>query len=182
MSPDPVPVPPAVAAARWAHRVPDRLPAAALALAGSCLVGQLVQLAVSGTRPPDAGWVPSMLLGALLVGWVASGVLRARTGRLVVAWVLFVLSVLGDAASLLDAGYAGLVGWPAAQLLTSLAALLSLLWFTTTPYYAWQRTRPRVPGPSIAAIVAVAVAVGVLGGTLDVEKSRDPVHVRFGDG
>lgn len=166
--------------ARWRYPVPERLPAAAWALTGSCLAGQLLRLADIGVKPVDAGWVPSMALGGLLVGWTASGVLAARTGRLAIAWVLFVLGVLADGGTLVDAGVDGLTGWPLAHFLTSTAALLSLMWFTTTSYYAWQRTRPRVKGPSTTPLVLVAVVVGLLGGVLPADTDA-PVQVHFGD-
>lgn len=168
------------AAARWRHPVPERLPAAAWALTGSCLVGQLLLLADVGAKPVDEALVPSMALGGLLVGWMASGVLAARTVRLAIAWVLFVLGVIAGGLTLVEAGVDGLTGWPFTHFLTSTAALLSLTWFSTTPYYFWQRTRPRVKGPSRTSLVLVAVVVGLLGGVLPA-RADAPVQVHFGD-
>lgn len=105
-------------------------------------------LADVGARPEDYGTVPSMLLGALLVGWVSYGVLAARTGRLAVAWVLLVLGLLSYSGALVDAGVAGLTDLEGALFATAVAEMGSLIWFSSTAYYAWQRTRPRVKGPS----------------------------------
>ena len=152
--------------------VPERLPAAAWALAWSCLIGQLLWLAAVGTRTPDVGMALSVLLGPLIIGWVAAGVLTARTGRLVLAWIVLPLSLIGNGLSLVD-GVGG-PRWPALHLLASIAAVASLGWFTSTDYFAWQRSRPDVHGPSIAPPIMIAVAVGVLGGIVDYFPYQEP--------
>ena len=45
-----------------------------------------------------------------------------------------------------------------------------LVWFAQTPWFAWQRTRPE-GGPSIAPLMLIAVAVGVLGGIIGADTS-----------
>lgn len=142
---------------------PARVPAAAWALAWSCLAGQLLLLGQRGVQSSDAVLL-SIPISALLVTWVSFGVLTGRTVRLVLVWVLFVATALGDGAELLDAGAAGVTGWPFVQFAASLLQLVALAWFTGTDYFAWQRSRPRVPGPPLASLIAVAVAVGMLGG------------------
>lgn len=142
---------------------PTRVPAAAWGLAWSCLVGQLLLLGERGAQSSDA--VPlSMLLGAVLVAWVSHGVLTGRTGRLVLVWVLFVVTAIGDGVALLDGGLSGVTGWPFVRLTASLVQIVALVWFTRTEYFAWQRSRPRVPGPPLGSLIAVAVVVGILGG------------------
>ena len=68
----------------------DRLPTSAWVLGWTCLLAQVLALAERGVSRSDPFWVVlSMVLGALVVGWVSSGVLCARTGRLIVAWLVF---------------------------------------------------------------------------------------------
>lgn len=167
---DPVPRPP----------VPDRLPAAAWALAWSSVLAQAVAFADHGVKS-DEGWavVLSMLVGALVIWWFAAGVLSARTGRLVVTWVLLVLAFVAETVAVVDDALAGTVGMPLLHLVSTVAMLASLGWFTTTAYYAWQRTRPRVSGPSRSGVLAVAVLVGLSAGVLDTDPDA-PLQVRVG--
>lgn len=142
---------------------PSRVPAAAWGLAWACLVGQLLLLGERGAQSSDA--VPlSMLLGAILVAWVSHGVLTGRTVRLVLVSVLFAVTAIFDLVALMDAGIAGVSGWPFVGLAASLVQLAALVAFTRTEYFAWQRSRPRVPGPPLGSLIAVAVVVGILGG------------------
>ena len=164
---------PAVAAAQ-------QPPAAAWALALVCLVGQLLLLADVGTTSAGLWTLPSMLLGALLVGWFSAGVLTARTGRLVVVWALFVIVLVGDAFALLDRGAGAAPEWRGAHLVVSVAQVVALAWFCSTPYFRWQRTRPRVPGPSLAPLLGVAVVVGLLGGVTASHEGGVSVRMRLG--
>ena len=145
--------------------VPDRLPAAAWALAGSSVLGQAVAFADRGVKSDEA-WavVLSMLLGALIIGWFAAGVLSARTGRVVVTWLLLVVAFVAESVAVVDAAGRGQVGIPVLHLVSTVAMIASLMWFSTTPYYFWQRTRSRVPGPSRSGVLAVAVLVGLSAG------------------
>lgn len=161
---------------------PERVPASAWALALSSLTAQLLQLGQVGVRPEGPGMVLSMVIGALLVGWVSFGVLTGRTVRLVLAWVLLVLALLGDAIAALEAvddGADTVLGWPGADLVTSAVAVASLARFTTSRYLAWQRTRPQAPGPSLAPLVAVAALVGLLGGVVTTPQTGAEVQVRL---
>ena len=158
--------------------VPDRLPAAAWALAGSSVLAQAVAFADQGVKA-DEGWAValSMLLGALIIWWFAAGVLSARTGRVVVSWLLLVVAVVVEAVTVLDEAGRGQVGLALLHLLTSVAMIGSLAWFSTTPYYSWQRTRPRVPGPSRSGVLAVAVLVGLSAGLVQPGGPESPMNV-----
>lgn len=161
--------------------VPDRLPAAAWALAVSSVLAQVVTVAEDGLRTGGLDVVMSMLIGALVIWWFAAGVLSARTVRLVITWVLLVLAAVVELVTVIDVGPVGQGGLPLLHLATSMAMLGSLMWFSTTPYYSWQRSRPRAGGPSRAGILAVAVVVGLSAGVVQVDD-RAPVDVQLGAG
>ena len=162
--------------------VPDRLPAAAWALAGSSVLGQAVAFADRGVKS-DEEWAVllSMLLGALIIWWFAAGVLSARTGRVVVTWLLLVVAFVAETVAVVDEAGRGQVGMPVLHLVSTVAMIGSLMWFSTTPYYSWQRTRPRVPGPSRTGVLAVAVLVGLSAGLVATDDGA-PVRVQVGDG
>lgn len=160
------------------HPVPDRLPPAAWALAGSSALAQAVTVADRGLKSDEAWAVlVSMFLGALLVWWFAVGVLSARTGRLFVIWLLLGAALVAETVVVLDEALAGEVGVPVLRLATSVLMLGSLWWFTRTAYFAWQRTRPTHPGPSRAGVLAVAVLVGLSAGVVDNDPGA-PLHVQ----
>jgi len=156
------------------------LPVQAWLLGWAYLAAQVVYVLDHGTRPVDAWTLASMLLGALLVTWVASGVLQGRTVRLVLVWVVTALVLLVEVLDLAGARSGSRApGWPALELLTSLACVGALIGYTRTPYFRWQRSHPRAHGPSRAPVLMLAVVVGLLGG---VSAASDDVgvHVRFG--
>ena len=65
------------------------LPKSIWVVALASLAGQAVQLARQGGRLDDEiSLVLSVVLGGLLVGYVSAGVVRTRTVRLVLAWVV----------------------------------------------------------------------------------------------
>ena len=65
------------------------LPRSIWVVALASLAGQAVQLARQGGRLDDEiSLVLSVVLGGLLVGYVSAGVVRTRTVRLVLAWVV----------------------------------------------------------------------------------------------
>jgi hypothetical protein len=165
----------------WELPVPDRLPAAAWALAVSSVLAQVVTFLDDGVRTGGFDVVVSMLIGALVIWWFAAGVLSARTVRLVITWVLLVLGAVVELVTVIDVGPPGQGGLPLLRLATSLAMLGSLMWFSTTPYYFWQRSRPRVSGPSRAGILAVAVLVGLSAGLVHVDDGAS-VDVQLGAG
>lgn len=162
------------------HPVPDRLPAAAWAVAWSSVLAQAVAFVDHGVKS-DEGLevVVSMLIGALVIWWFAAGVLSARTGRLVVTWLLLVIAFVAEAATVVDEALRGQVGLPALHLVSTVAMIGSLMWFSTTPYYYWQRTRPRVSAPSRSGVLAVAVLVGLSAGLVRVDADA-PLQVRVG--
>jgi heme A synthase len=161
--------------------VPPAPPRSAWALALSCLVGAVVGLADRGFS--DANGVSILVsvgLSALVVGWVSSGVLRARTGRLVLAWVIFsVEAVLGliTVVSQLPTP----PGTAVADLATSLASIASLALFSRTDFFRLQRSGPAGPAPAIEGLLLVAVTVGGLGGLAAPVNGEGPgIHVHVG--
>jgi len=160
--------------------VPDRLPAAAWSLALSSMLAQVVTVVDNGIRTEGFDVVVSMLLGALIIWWFAAGVLSARTGRLVVTWLLLIVLAVAELVTVIDIG-PGDRGFPLMHLATTLAMIGSLMWFSTTPYYSWQRTRPRASGPSRAGILAVAVLVGLSAGLVQSDDGS-PVDIQLNAG
>jgi hypothetical protein len=161
--------------------VPPAPPPSAWALACSCLLGAIVGLAGRGLSHADGFWIlVSVALSALVVGWVSSGVLRARTGRLVLAWVVFSLEVvLGLLAvvSQLPAPPTGTV----LDLATSVGSFVSLALFCRTDFFRLQRSAPAAGAPAIEGLLLVAVAVGVLGGLAAPVQGDGPgIHVHVG--
>ena len=158
--------------------VPDRLPVAAWWLAAASVLAQGAAFADRGMKS-DEGWtmVVSMLIGALVIWWFASGVLSARTGRLVVTWLLLGLVLVAESVSVVGDALDGRAGMPVVHLATSVLMLGSLWWFTRTPYFAWQRTRPTHPGPSRVGVLAVAVLVGLSAGV--VQPDPDGLSVQL---
>ncbi len=158
--------------------VPVGMPAAAWALGVSCLVDQLLLLGEVGAKEPDDGMLLSMAIGALATGWVAAGVLRGRTVRLVIAGVVLVLGLLGDGIECVDGGTDGPFGWAGVHFVASAVSVAALLWFTRSDYFTWRRRSPRADGPSLAPLVAIAVLVGVVAGLVNTPETTGIwVHV-----
>jgi hypothetical protein len=156
----------------------DRLPRSAWVFAWLCLGGQVVQLLLRGPNESDPVWVVlSVVLSALVVRWFASGVLRARTARLVVVWVLLCLVLLlGIAGTLVGVDVPGVVG-----LLVSTGEVIALAVFCSTPYFRRRRARRDAPRADLAGILAIAVVVGVLGGvTAPAVGDNPPAQLRIG--
>lgn len=141
------------------------LPRSIWVVAWASLAGQAVLLVRQGGRLDDeVSLVLSVVLGALLVGYVSAGVVRARTVRLALAWVVLVLSAIVEVVGLapVDSGQAALA---VLSLATTAVALAGLARFHRTDWYAWQRRRPSAhEGTPIGQLVAIGVVVGVLGG------------------
>ena len=77
------------------------LPKSIWMVAWASLAGQVALLVQRGGRNDDGvSLFLSAVLSALLVGYVSAGVVRARTFRLVLAWVVLVLSVIGELGGL----------------------------------------------------------------------------------
>jgi UDP-N-acetylmuramyl pentapeptide phosphotransferase/UDP-N-acetylglucosamine-1-phosphate transferase len=144
-------------------------------------VGQAVALADRGFSRSDALFVlVSMALSALVVGWVSAGVLRGRTGRLVVVWLLFgvalLLGILGAVDDLPGLSVVGVL-----QVAVLVAQPVALAVFCSSDYFRRQRSRPSpARKPSIGALVLVAVVVGALGGLTAPPGDSRPHQVRVG--
>ncbi|MCZ4500344.1 MAG: hypothetical protein JWQ74_2899 [Marmoricola sp.] len=156
-----------------AEYVPMKVPAVAWAFALSCLGGQLLSVAHYG-RDESNQLELSMLLGAVVIGWFAYGVLRARKVRVVLVWIVYVLASLGQVIGFM----AEPSGWGLVELVVALAQFTLFVRFTRTDYYRWQGARPATVGPSLAGLVAVAMLVGALGGVVGAQD--DGFHARFG--
>lgn len=136
-------------------------PTQAWVLAWASLAGQVLAVLERGTKTEiDFPAVVFMALGGLLVGFVASGVLRARTVRLAVVWVVLALGACLYALSILDGSGDG---WTVLQLGVMVVQMAALASFSGTPYFASMRRDPR-QRPQLGGLLAIAVIVGVLGG------------------
>lgn len=143
--------------------VAPALPSSIWVVAWAALAGQALLLVQQGVRIDDPiSLLGSVVLGALLVGWVSAGVVRARTVRLVIAWVMLVVVLVLELA---DLGSAGMSAAELPSLATTAVTLAALARFHRTEWFAWQRTKPSGhAGAPIGQLVAMGVIVGVLGG------------------
>ncbi|KQW47681.1 hypothetical protein ASC77_14720 [Nocardioides sp. Root1257] len=158
-----------------------RLPVSAYVFAWLCLAAQLPGLATRGLSDSDGVWVVlSMVLSALIVGWFAAGVLRGRTVRLVLVWILLGLGALFTAIGIVaDLEHVG--GWDLLLLLVTIGQVGALVAFCSTDYFRWQRSQPADAGPEISTLVAIAVVVGLLGGmTAAADGTGTPTQLRVG--
>ena len=157
-----------------------RLPPSAYVFAWLCLAGQVVHLAHRGPNRGDVGWVGlSMVLSALVVAWFAAGVLRGRTVRLVLVWILLGIgTVLTGLGIVVDLSHAS--GWDLLDLIVLLGQVAALAAFCSTDYLRRQRAQPSLPGPDISALVALALVVGLLGGmTAPTDGGNPPTQLRI---
>lgn len=144
------------------------LPSSIWVVAWASLAGQAVLLARRGVRLDDeVSLVLSVVLGALLVGYVSAGVVRARIVRLAFAWVVLVLSAIAELVGLVSVDDLPQAALVAPSLATTALALAGLARFRRTAWYAWQRTKPSAhEGAPIGQLVAMGALVGVLGGLI----------------
>jgi hypothetical protein len=145
-------------------RAVDPVPRAAWAMAWLFLVGQCVDLMARGPKSAGLQWIAiSMLLTGLVIRWVADGVLRGRTARLAIVWIL-----LSAVTSLSLVGLAiRPSGWGAHDLLSfgfTVAQLITLGVFCTTGYFRSRRAGLDVARPALAPLLVIAITTGVLGG------------------
>lgn len=142
------------------------LPRSIWVVAWASLAGQAVLLVRQGGRLGDeASLALSVVLGALLVGYVSAGVVRARTVRLVLAWVVLMLGVIVGLVGLASVDDPGQTALALLSLATTAVALAGLARFHRSDWYAWQRRKPSThEGAPIGQLVAIGVLVGVLGG------------------
>lgn len=159
------------------------LPISIWVIAWASLAGQVVLLGQQGVRHVGEGsLVLSAVLGALLVGYVSAGVVRARTGRLGLAWVILVLSLLGELIELVTVDDLGQAGGVVLTLTTTVVALAGLVSFSRTDWYAWQRSKPSADeGAPIGRLVAIGVLVGALGGFIGPVDERLNVDVKVAE-
>lgn len=125
---------------------------------GGCSVAlQVVALIDRGTVDLDAGTPVGMLLGALIVGWFSSGVVRGRTGRTVLVAILVTLMLVASAADVegpLDVLDLALV----------IGVFAGLLAVRFSPVTAWWRAHPDAGRGSLRTVLLLAVLTGALGG------------------
>lgn len=160
------------------------LPHSIWVVAWASLAGQVLLVVRHGGRVGDeASQVLSVVLGALLVGYVSAGVVRARRVRIVLAWVVLTLSVVGGLADLVSVDDLGQAVHAVFALAAAAAALIGLAKFCRSDWYAWQRTRPPGrEGASIGQLVVIGVLVGALGGYVGLVDAglTTRVNVRVG--
>ena len=142
------------------------LPPSSWVLACASLTGQVLLVVRHGGRVGDeASQVASVLLGALVVGYVSAGVVRARRVRVLIAWVVLTLGFVGGVAGLVSVDSPVETAHAVLALAAGGAALAGLAMFCRSDWYAWQRTRPSGrEGASIGRLVAIGVLAGALGG------------------
>lgn len=153
----------------WAGPTPG-LPSSIWVVAWASLAGQVVLLLDRGVRSDnEISIVGSIALGMLIVGYVSAGVVRARTIRLALAWIVLALSGIAEAIFVIDhAGHGALEDseflLTVAGLATTAAALVGLWRFHQSDWFAWHRRNRAAAKPPITHLVAVGVLVGALGG------------------
>lgn len=155
------------------------LPASIWVVALAALVSQVLMLTEQGLRGGDAVSLGvSVGIGAFLAGYISAGVVRARLIRLVIAWLLLVLSFLAHLAEVAS-GAASRQGPLAVVSLTLATVLLAgLAAFHRTDWYAWQRRKPPArEGARIGQLVAIGVLVGVVAGV--VAPSEDGLNAKI---
>ncbi|WP_183095374.1 hypothetical protein [Nocardioides stalactiti] len=159
------------------------LPGSIWVVAWSSLAGQVVLLLRQGIRSDnEVSLFGSVVLGALIVGFVSVGVVRARPIRVALAWILLALSTVGWFVALLLADDVEQATIAVLSLATAGTSFAGLLTFRQTAWYAWQRTRPPArEGASIGGLIAIGILVGVLGGIIGSADDGVDVDVRVAD-
>lgn len=142
------------------------LPRSIWVLAWASLAGQVLLVVRHGGRSDDdLSQVLSMVLGALLVGYVSAGVVRGRRLRVLLAWVVLTLSLIGGVVEVASVDDLGRAAPAVVALAASAVSLVALATFCRSDWYSWQRTRPTPDvGPSTGRLVVIGVLVGALGG------------------
>ena len=150
------------------------LPTSIWVLAWASLASQVVTVATRGIKAEnEVSLVGSVLLGVLLVWFFSVGVIRARMVRIVL-----VLSGIAELVAVFNPDDATGALRAIVGLVTTAVSLLALNQFRQSAWYAWQRTKPPTDqGESIGGLVAIAVAVGALGGL--VGPAEDGFRVEF---
>lgn len=142
---------------------PGPLPASAVVLALSSLAGQLLVLAEDGPRTGEDGAIlANAVLAAVVLGWVATGVLKARGVRTGLAWVTLGLVLAAEVSALIGLPPAPELAWSLTHAVLTLVQLGALAWFGSSRHAAWQRSNRGATAPGVAPLVLVAALVGVL--------------------
>lgn len=160
------------------------LPRSIWVLALASLAGQALLVVRHGGRVGDeASQVLSMTLGALLVGYVSAGVVRARRVRIVLAWVVLTLAFVGGLANLVSVDGPVQAAHAVLALAAGAGALAGLATFCRSDWYAWQRTCPSArEGAPIGRLVVIGVLVGALGGYVGLVDSGVTTRVNVNVG
>jgi hypothetical protein len=130
-----------------------------------------VALAENGGRFDDdpVPVVVSSVVGALLAAYVVTGVIRARTLRLVFAWILLLLGLIGGLVDLVTIGDVADAALSVLGFVASAVAVGGLATYYRSDWFAWQRSKPPAgQGASIRRLVAIGVVVGLLAGLIAV--------------
>ncbi len=165
------------------HVVTPALPGSIWLLAWASLAGQvMVLLSVGGHWDDDGSVLISSAVGAAVVGYVSAGVVRARTLRLVLAWVVMGLGVVAELLGVVFADGVGDFTVSVLLLATSVVTLVALARFHRTDWFRWQRTKPSADeGASIGRLVAIGALVGILGGISGPVENGFQVDVKVSD-
>lgn len=163
----------------FAHQGTPPLPTEIKVLAWASVAGQVAVLVRQGLRAgDDISLLLSMVGGALIVGYVAAGVVRARPVRVALAWIVLVLSLVAELIGLAYVDSLGEAVIALASLATTVVSLVALYGFSRARWYAWQRTSPPTHfGAPIGELVVLGALVGVLGGLAG--TSEDGVNVNM---
>ncbi|MFS3128563.1 hypothetical protein ACLM5J_09175 [Nocardioides sp. Bht2] len=156
------------------------LPRAAWVMAWLFLIGQVAGLMVQGlTRSDPVGVLISVVLTALLTWWFASGVLAARTVRLVIVWILLSAAVAlgfvwiaigGDEVTTADV----------VTFAFAVAQLVALGSFCSTDYFKERRAGRPASRAAVEPLLLMAVLTGILGGlTAPTYSAQDPSPTHF---
>lgn len=137
-------------------------------VAWASLVGQAVFLVQHGVRDDgELSLLVSVVLSALILGYVSAGVVRARMVRFVLAMVALSLVLVAEIVGLVGVDGPTDTVVLLFSLATTVVSLAALASFSRTDWFSWQRTKPPArQGTPIVPLVAIAVLVGVMGGLI----------------
>lgn len=150
------------------------LPGSAWAFGGLCLVGEALQLLDRGPSTSDAVVVVlSVVLSALLVWWFANGVMRARSGRVIVVWVLLALNAGLQFVATMAAGVDGASGLAWLAVALSLGQVGAYAVYSRSAYFRSQEMLHGRAGVALGGILLLAVLTGAMGGLTQPVGQRD---------
>ena len=158
---------------RYVDEQAPPVPQPAWALAVLSLGQQVVRIFVEGRGSNSL--VPSMLLGAVVVGWVSYGVLTARTVRTWLVLIVLVLGIVAESVTFLE----GPTFYKTFGVTIAVLQLICLSKFSQTSYVAWQRARPPNAGGGLGGLVVIAILVGAIGGYVGAADDGFNVRINF---